>query len=156
MVMCDDGICCQKQMMTNSVTVLICGDEKNYSGMTIAWASQVEKRHILVSLPSNSALTQRIVSGERFTVSVLNANQSDIARQYGGQIQRNPLQPDQAQLETSHWSVPTVKNSVAQLLCVHKHHLLIESQMVVIAKVKDTRSHEGVAPLIYDKRAYFG
>ncbi|MEM7114389.1 MAG: flavin reductase family protein [Chloroflexota bacterium] len=141
-------------MFLNGITVVLAGNEE-FVGATIAWATKVEKQHVLVSLPAEAAVTNRILQEKTFTISVLASHQSDIARQYGGRKQARPLPQNRNDLDFTLWATPVVKNCRAQLLCSVQQINFIKEQVVIIAKIDQATSRDDVAPLIYDHKAYF-
>lgn len=142
-------------MFVNGITVVLCGTATELEGATIAWATKIEKEHVMLSLPADAAVTEAILSRPIFSVSVLGAHQSRIARQYGGRKQARPLPRNKDDLDFARWDVPYVKHSRAHFLCNHTQTIFINEQTVVIAEIIESFSFEEIAPLIYDHTAYF-
>ena len=139
----------------NGVTVVLCAHSDELEGAAIAWATKVEKDHLMLSLPREAALTDALLARNVFTVSVLAYDQSAVARQYGGSKQRAPLPKSTEDLELDLWEVPVIKSSRAQYLCKLVHDLPVKEQIVVIASILETNGDESRKPLNYDRRSYF-
>jgi len=104
-------------MILNGITVVLCGHQGDVKGATIAWATKVERNHILVSLPVDAALTESVISNKKYSVNVLGQDQSKIARQYGGTKQSRSLPKIDSDLDYDLWPTPTIKNCRASFLC---------------------------------------
>lgn len=142
-------------MFLNGVTVVLCGKAPDFSGAAIAWATKIEKNHVMVSLPSEARVTKIILSNKVFSISVLRDGQSDVARQYGGRRQSRPLPQDNEDLDFGIWEVPVVKNCRATLLCNTVQVISVNEQTVIIAAIVESAFTESVAPLAYDHAAFF-
>ena len=142
-------------MFLNGITIVLCGSRESLDGAAIAWATKIEKNHLLVSLPVDAAITNRVIAKENFSVSLLGEHQADIARQYGGSKQSNPLRRNPHDLDFDKWSVPIVKSCRANLICTMERNFSIEEQVIVIANIEDYIFDEAVPPLVYDHAKYF-
>ncbi len=142
-------------MFLNGVNVVLCGNEQDFKGATIAWSTMIEKDHAIASLPSEAAVTKAILFKMVFTINVLGQNQSNIARQYGGSKQTRPLSKNIHDLDFDLWGIPMVRNCRAQFLCNIVQHILVNEQTILIARITDYDFTESVAPLFYDHAAYF-
>ena len=142
-------------MFVNGVTVVLCGNEQDFHGATIAWATKIEKGHVTVSLPSEAPVTKVILAKKAFSISVLSHSQSDIARQYGGSKQTQPLPQNLEDLNFGLWDVPVVRNCRAHLLCNTIQDIAVKEQTVFIASITESAFSESTAPLIYEHSAYF-
>ena len=142
-------------MFLNGVNVVLCGDAQDIEGAAIAWATKIEKDHAMVSLPSEAAVTKAILARKVFSINVLGQNQSDIARQYGGSKQTQPLPQDIRDLEFDLWDTPVIKNCRAHFLCTTTQEIPIKEQTILIATITEHSFTESIAPLIYDHGAYF-
>lgn len=142
-------------MLVNGVNVILCGNSQDYFGATIAWATQVEKAHAAVSLPSSAAVAQAIAQERVFSISALGNDQVTVARQYGGADQSNPEDKAPESLNFGLWGTPVVADSPAQWLCELDRSIKIGEQTIVIARIVDSRSAAVAAPLVYEHSAYF-
>ena len=143
-------------MLVNGVNVILCGNRHQFAGATIAWVTQVEKTHAVVSLPASSALSQALANERTFTISALGEDQESIARQYGGAGQEHPEAPVPGELNFNVWETPVIANSPAHWLCEQQRSMDIGEQRVVIARILDSRAAGADAPLIYRHHDYFG
>ena len=144
-----------RQIFLNSVNIVLCGDANTFYGAAIAWGTKVEKDHAMVSLPSHAEVTRCIMASETFTVSVLSAAQSKIARQYGGRKQSNPLAINRQDLRFTHWPVPVVRDACAMILCRVKQSISLNAQQILIAEIADIEAREDLQPLDYNHDAFF-
>jgi len=142
-------------MFVNGISVVICGSKSQYHASTIAWATKIEKNHLIVSLPVDAAVTGAIDLIKEFSVSVLAENQSNVARQYGGRKQIMTLPRNKDDIDYSFWNVPTVVNCRARALCKVMQQVKLLEQVVLIAEIKDSKVNEQVEPLVYDHAEYF-
>ena len=78
----------RQRLFLNGVSVVLSGDAETFRGASIAWATKVERDHAMVSLPGHAAVTECIRNAAEFTINVLAAEQSHIARQYGDHRKR--------------------------------------------------------------------
>lgn len=142
-------------MFLNGITIVLSGNETDYEGATIAWATQIERQHVLVSLPVDAAVTARILQEKSFTISVLANHQADLARQYGGRKQSRPLPKNRNDIDFQQWSIPVVQDCRAQILCDVQQIQFINQQTVIIAAIQQSTTQDHLAPLHYDHQAYF-
>jgi len=137
------------------VNVVICGNKNDYEGMSIAWVSYVEKEHIVVSMPRQSSITERVLNEGKFSISVLAENQANIARQYGGGAQIQKIPQDNDLVECGEWGIPVIKACCSKMLCeicIAEH---INKQTVAIAEVVDKHESDASVPLVYNHAEYF-
>ena len=142
-------------MFLNGITIVLSGNRKSFEGAAIAWATKIEKNHVLVSLPVDAAITEYVKSNKIFSVGVLGEHQADIVRQYGGSKQARPLARNPDDLDFDEWPVPVVKNCRASLLCKNEKEIALEEQYVVIAKIEESSFVEAMPPLVYEHARYF-
>lgn len=142
-------------MFLNGVTIILCGDDRAFEGAAIAWATKVEKNHVMVSLPSKAPITSAILSNKVFSISVLGDGQWGVARQYGGSKQSKALPRDIHDLDFNLWDVPVVKNCRAHLLCNTIQNIHVNEQVVLIAEVSELEFFNEIPPLVYNHAEYF-
>lgn len=142
-------------MFLNSVNVIFVGDSKTYLGMAIAWATQVEKNHILVSVPKDADCTSLLLENKEFTVSVLSNSQKNVAIQYGGSQQRTQIDKDLTVVDFSRWRVPVIREAAEAVLCSMVSVQYVESQAIVVGKVLERVVAKGAGSLVYDSSDYF-
>lgn len=139
----------RRRLFLNGVSVVLCGDSENFRGASIAWATKIERDHALVSLPGHAGVTDDIRNSDEFTINVLAADQSNIARQYGGSSQSDPHEVQRGDLEFGRWKVPIVKAARAQLLCEFRQAIAVRKQLLVIAEISDFVFADDREPLVY-------
>ena len=142
-------------MILNGITVVLCGKRGDVKGATIAWASKVEKDHVMVSLPVEAALTDYVISKKIFSLNVLGKDQSEIARQYGGSKQSTSLPRRGEDLDYGNWSTPVIRNCRANFLCSSIQEIPIKEQVVIIAEIVEYKFTDSIVPLTYDHGEYF-
>lgn len=142
-------------MLVNGINIILCGNRLQYAGATIAWVTQVEKNHAVVSLPASSAVSQALAKERTFTISALGEGQEAIARQYGGADQLLPEAQVPGELNFDVWETPVIAGSPARWLCEQQRSMDIGEQRVVIARILESRAAESFAPLVYRHDDYF-
>lgn len=70
-------------MFINGVSVVVARVGGIPYGMSIAWATQVEAERLIVSLPRDSASTEKVRAAGCFTVNILAASQRALALRFG-------------------------------------------------------------------------
>ena len=124
-------------MLVNGVTVVLCGNEQNFQGATIALPTKIEKNHVMVALPSKALVTKTILTKKVFSISVLSDSQSDIAKQFDISKQTQALPQNIGGLDFGLWGVPVVKNCRTHLLCNTIQDISVKEQTVVIASIAE-------------------
>lgn len=142
-------------MFTNGVSVVFSGTNENYKGMTIAWASLVEKSHLIVSLPKKSEATQQLLKNEKFSINILESSQEGIAKYFGGSHCIKSETPDSGQLESTQYDLPILLNCCRSIICGVVQVNEVNDNVVVIANVIDVINDSDNKPLIFDLAVYF-
>lgn len=142
-------------MFLNSVNIVFIGDVTSYRGITIAWATQIENQHIVLSLPKYSEATSLISVESKFTVSVLSNTQINIARQYGGIEQTRQADKDAVLLDFEKWHIPVVKKAAEHILCESKATLEVSNQVLILGSILEYTRFEEIPILVYEKTDYF-
>ena len=136
-------------MFVNSVGIVAAaGPRKNQTiAATVACVTQVDQDHIVMSIPLEAVVTDAIVTGEHFSISVLGSAQSDLARYYGGhnRFRRTYLKDTDVDLTTC--TMPTVKNSCKQSVYLVIKKMLLSEQVIVLAKLIETEVNRNHQPL---------
>ena len=70
-------------MLLNGVYVVTSQVEGRKSGLAVAWATQVEKHHILISLGAGSFTCREILATRVFALSQLHEAQTELAKTFG-------------------------------------------------------------------------
>jgi len=122
--------------------------------MSIAWATQVEAEHLVISLPRDRVATERVLTAGCFTVNILAASQKDLAVRFGSS----------ARLENKFDGVDyavrgdavVIADCYRALFCELKSSQELINQLVVVGLVRrDELGSGGAYPLIYKKSDYF-
>ncbi len=142
-------------MFTNGVCIILTGTNDDYKGMSIAWVSQVEKEHLIISVPKGAEATNLIISRNMFSVNELGIGQESIARQFGGKNCDRKLMSALAQIKPTEHNLPIIVNCCSSTICSVKSVVNINEQVVITAKIINTQNGLDVSPLIFDKSAYF-
>lgn len=142
-------------MLVNGVNVVLSGSESNYSGAALAWVTKVEREYVVLSLPLNSEIAQVIEKGKSFSISALNQNQADVARQYGGAKQISQLPKNSADLDFETTSQPIVREASGWFICQVVETKVLNEQLLVIASILESKFDSKSEPLIYDHGAFF-
>lgn len=142
-------------MFVNGVSVVLIGDHKSIEGMSISWATQIEKSHVVLSLPIKSYITSRLVGEGIFSVNILGENQKEIAANFGGRECRESECSDTVETEYAEEGVPTLKDCCDSLICRLVKHEEIGDQVLCVCKVISRDTKNMVRPLIYEKSEYF-
>ena len=137
---------------TSGVSVVMVGTSSAPVGMSIAWLTQVERDHVAVSLPRGARGTDRVISTDRFTLSLLSESQMDIARRYGGG--RRKVDGAQDHLIETDWDTPVVRAGCAAYLCRVVGAQTVREQVVVTARIVKTVYAAEASPLLYRPADY--
>ncbi len=141
-------------MPLNGITVVLTGTKENYSGMSIAWTTLVEKHHILISIPRDSITTTNLLLNKRFSVNILSTEQEEIAKQFGGNKSKKPNKINETIIAFTNSGLPIIENCCSNYIC--RIHLTneINDQIVVIGSIIETIKNNK-KPLMFNKSNYF-
>jgi len=142
-------------MFTNGVSIILTGTKDNYNGMAIAWVSQVEKEHLILSIPKGSLGTTLLLTRAIFSVNELGIGQENLAREFGGQQCENKPTSSLATIEATTEGVPIIVNCCSSTLCRVLSHVEINEQIVITAKILKAQHNLNLQPLVFDKSVYF-
>jgi flavin reductase (DIM6/NTAB) family NADH-FMN oxidoreductase RutF len=142
-------------MFTNGVYIILTGTNDNYQGMSIAWVSQIEKDHLIISAPKGALATNLLLDREMFSVNELGIGQEDLARQFGGnKCDKHPIL-NIAQVEPTEHNLPIIINCSSSTICCVSSVVEINEQVVITAKMINSQNGSDMAPLIFNKAVYF-
>ncbi len=141
-------------MLLNGITVVLEGSEKKYSGMSISWATLVEKNYLVISAPTAATTTSTILKNKIFSVNVLSVGQEDIAKQFGGHASLQSDRIDKKLIKFNKNKPPVLESCCSIYICKLSEIKEINKQVVIIGKIIDYKQ-SGSEPLKYDKGAYF-
>lgn len=123
--------------------------------MAIAWVSQVEKEHLIVSIPKGSLASHLLLQQKKFSVNELANGQEDLARQFGGANSQQKPSENLAQITFTEQNLPIIINCCSSTVCEVLNTSEINEQIVVTAKIICSQSNLDSIPLIFNKSAYF-
>lgn len=142
-------------MFTNGVSIIITGTNDDYKGMAIAWVSQVEKAHVVISIPKGSVASDLLLQRQMFSINELGLGQEELARQFGGKNCHEKPTPDLAEIKFTEHNLPIIVNCCSSTICNVLTTVEINEQVVVTAKIISTQNNLDLPPLIFDKAVYF-
>ena len=142
-------------MFTNGVSIILTGSNDDYKGMSIAWVSQVEKEHLIVSIPKGSSVSHLLLQQKKFSVNELAKGQEDLARQFGGANYQKKTSENLAEIKFTEHNLPIIINCCSSTVCEVLHASEINEQIVVTAKIICSQSNLDLLPLIFNKSVYF-
>lgn len=142
-------------MFTNGVSIILTGTNDNYKGMAIAWVSQIEKAHVMISIPKGSAASNLLLERKMFSINELGLGQEDLARQFGGENCLLKPISDLAKIKSTEYELPIVVNCCSSTICNVLTTTAINEQIVITAKIMSTQTNLDLPPLVFDKAVYF-
>jgi len=142
-------------MFTNGVYIVLTGTNDDYQGMSIAWVSQIEKDHLIISAPKGAQATNLLLKREMFSVNELGVGQEDLARQFGGKQCDRQVQSNIANIEPTDHNLPIIVNCSSSTICSVTSAIEIKEQVVITAKMINSQYASDMLPLIFNKAEYF-
>ena len=142
-------------MFTNGVSIILTGSNDDYKGMAIAWVCQIEKEHIMVSVPKGAKATELLLARKAFSVNELGIGQEDLAREFGGKDCEYGLSRSQAIIQSTEHNLPIITNCCSSTVCHTLHFEEINEQVVITARIIGCQKHSDLTPLIFNKATYF-
>jgi flavin reductase (DIM6/NTAB) family NADH-FMN oxidoreductase RutF len=142
-------------MSINGVSIILTGTNDDYQGMAIAWVSQVEKEHLIISVPKGSTATNLLLQREMFSVNELGIGQDDLARQFGGKNCTIGNSANLSNINATEYNLPILSNCCSSTICKVLYVNEINEQIVVTAKVINSVKQLDLDPLIFNKSDYF-
>ncbi len=114
-----------------------------------------KEEEVAFALKRNSYVGNKISAGISFSISVLNLNQSDIAKYYG----RTKDATDTGEGKgINYWDLsqefPFIKSSVIVLECELDQQIVCSHSTIYIAKILRFRNLTEISPLIYQDRNF--
>ncbi len=79
----------RQDMLTHGVNVVAAEDAGKRRGLAVAWATQVAKDRVVISVGEHSATRELILASKAFGLSVLRRDQLEVARRFGTQSSRD-------------------------------------------------------------------
>ena len=122
------------------VTVITSSDGKENYGMTAnAFMSvSLEPKLITISIDNNANILDKIKTSGQFAVSFLSEEQQDISMHFAGQKKKDdPIDFDEIE------GVPTIRGSLASVVCDVDQTIVVGDHTIFIGKVLDLKLSDG-------------
>ncbi len=142
-------------MFINGVSVILTGEKDNPLGMSLAWVSQVEKEHIVISAPKESLVTSRVLENGIFSINQLGVGQEDVARLFGGRNVDKSNIEKKVDIGQASKGTPILNQCCFTVVCKVTNSFDINKQTVIIGQLLETIEHSFVQPLIFKKTDFF-
>ena len=142
-------------MFTNGVSIILTGTNDDFKGMSIAWVSQVEKEHLIISIPKGADATNLLLKRKIFSVNELGLGQEDLAREFGGTNCEQKPTSALANINSTEHDLPIILNCCSSTIGSVIDVVEINEQVVVTAKIISVKKHLDLQPLVFDKAVYF-
>jgi flavin reductase (DIM6/NTAB) family NADH-FMN oxidoreductase RutF len=143
-------------MFINGVSIILTGSNNDYKGMAIAWVSQVEKEHLIISVPKGAQATNLLLERKMFSVNELGLGQENLAIQFGGKNCVQEVISTLAQIKPTEHNLPIIENCCSSTICSVKNVVEINEQVVITAKIISTKEGMDIPSLIFNKATFFG
>lgn len=148
-------------MLTHGVNVVCAQYDGKLGGLTVAWATQVARNRILICVGQQSATRDLILASRAFGLSVLTAEQIDVARHFGTQSSRTVDKLDGVWYHTAETGSPLLDDCAATFDCrVHAVYDLetdsgrAAEKLIVGEIVAAEQKLQAYEPLIYRETDY--
>jgi flavin reductase (DIM6/NTAB) family NADH-FMN oxidoreductase RutF len=142
-------------MFINGVSIILTGTNDDYKGMAIAWVSQVEKEHLIVSVPKGSHATNLLLERKMFSVNELGLGQENLALQFGGKNCFQETITTLPQIKPTEHNLPILLNCCSSSICSVRSVVEINEQVVITAKIISTKKGLDMPSLVFNKAVYF-
>jgi len=142
-------------MFTNGVSIILTGTNDDYKGMAIAWVSQVEREHLIISIPKSAEATVLLLKREMFSVNELGLDQEDLALEFGGKNCISKTTASVAKVKSTEHDLPIILNSCSSTICSVLNVVEINEQILITAKIISSQNNLDLQPLIFNKADYF-
>lgn len=122
-------------MFLNSVSTILVGEKNDFAAMSIAWATQVEREHVLFSGPNHATAMKRVIADGVFFVSLLAEDQTEVARFFGGRNSK-PSGLEEVNLVEVGGHL-CIEGAVQSLRCSVVESKSLGEQVLVTGKIED-------------------
>ena len=140
-------------MFTNNVSVVLSGSPSDYKGMSVAWATLIEKDHVVVSLHKDAPATQSLRENKFFSVNILDANQLSLAKQFGGRKFMKDRDESIGLIGEMN-GVPIINNCYAVIIGGVCEVIPVQDQLLGIAKRTEQKGGDAKEALIFTGADY--
>jgi len=142
-------------MFTNGVSIILTGTNDDYKGMAIAWVSQVEKDHLIISIPKGAEATDLLLKRKIFSVNELGLGQENLAREFGGKNCEHKTTASLAKIKFTEHNLPIILNCCSSTICSALNIVEINQQVLITAKIICVHNNLDLQPLVFNKAVYF-
>jgi len=146
-------------MFVNGVSIILTGSKKEASGMAIAWVSQVEKSHLVISVPKNCDATNVLMKHGTFSVNELGLGQEGIARAFGGKnCTKDSVQNSthtEINITETQCGLPMLSECRKSVICKTVLVNEIKEQVIITAEILETINKADMSPMIFIKSDFF-
>jgi flavin reductase (DIM6/NTAB) family NADH-FMN oxidoreductase RutF len=142
-------------MLTHGVNIVCAEHDGQRGGLAVAWATQIATDRVLICVGQQSATRELILASEAFGLSVLGANQVEVARAFGRRSSRNVDKFEGLDYHTSETGSPLLDDCAIALDCRVETVFERGSQRLIVGRVVAAeRRREACEPLIYREADY--
>ncbi len=142
-------------MFVNGVSVILAGSKNKYSGMAIAWVSQVEKNHLVISVPKDCEATDVLMEYGTFSVNELAIDQEDIAREFGVKNCIKKSSKKRINIIETESGLPILSDCRTTIICKTILKNEIKEQIIITAEIVEIIKKIDVQPMIFIKSNFF-
>ncbi len=142
-------------MLTHGVYIVCAQHQGKLAGLAVAWATQVARDRILISIGKQSATRESILASAAFGVSALTGEQLDLARLFGTRSSRRVDKFEGLGYHTLETGSPLLDDCAATFDCrVDVVHDDGSRKLIIGRIVAHERLKEHYQPLIYHEEDY--
>jgi len=142
-------------MFVNGVSIVLTGSKEEASGMAIAWVSQVEKNHLVISVPKGCDATNVLMKNGTFSVNELGLGQECIARAFGGKNCTKDPTHTEINITEAQCGLPMLSECRNSVICKTVLINEIKEQVIITAEILETINKADMSPMIFIKSDFF-
>ncbi|MBC7236870.1 MAG: flavin reductase [Chloroflexi bacterium] len=142
-------------MLTHGVNIVCAQHEGKRGGLAVAWATQVGTDHVLICVGAQSYTRELILGSGAFGLSVLRADQLEVARWFGTQSSHHVDKLAQVAYHLGETGSPLLDDCAVNLDCrVVEVHDFRREKLIIGQVVGARLAEEPFEPLIYRSKDY--
>ncbi|MEO0293935.1 MAG: flavin reductase family protein [candidate division WOR-3 bacterium] len=142
-------------MLTHGVNIVCTKYEGKFSGLAVAWATQIDVDRILICVGSQSYTRELILKSKIFGLSVLAKGQEEIARKFGRQSSKKVDKFKNIAYHTLKTGSPLLNDCIAVFDCeVEKVFDYNDTKLIVGKIVAAEFIRKEYEPLVYKEKDY--
>jgi flavin reductase (DIM6/NTAB) family NADH-FMN oxidoreductase RutF len=143
--------------LASTVSLVSCSDGGENYGITVTAVTSVcaEPAAVLVCVNKSASIHDPLVAKGHFYLNLLCSNQVALSEAFSGKM-KGAERFSIGIWKTGRNGQPFLEDAQANLFCLIDSVVHYGSHSVVIARVKEVRLAEGIAPLIYQDGRYAG